>query len=580
MEEFNKSVNLYQQVDFPSFDQTGANAHDDSSIGLMELSLNLRNHLNSLKSIKKNFSRRFDGLILSSEKKDYGREGINFEQKYEELKKKYDELQEVYNKHVNETIHELQKARQEYERRIKSLKDELEQKNNYIDLIKQGHLQAQEKNNALEARITSLEQLNSTLSLQLKEKSKELSGSIDNVGNNVISRSRDLVNMKSDFTRIVDRIGALEDIIKNLREAKKQDSEALEELTQKNEDLKAENFQILLENKKLKNEMEDFTTKFSSLDKSFIERKQKTEEFINSLIGYKQSFEIINQVQLDLDNVCEPLKDQNKRLLEEKEKLVEENRQLKLELKDSVTSKPTTMEVEEDEKQIADKKESVPRGIDESFYFEIMAKLKTFEKETENKDKEIHDLKSDLDELKTRNIELEAKVIGMNRSPSRRANNDQFLSVEPEAILENSPNMRRNASHVSQDPSEKKSTFENEEQKRSEKEISKQNQDAIEEEPVKDARLKIERKPKQIKKVTNAFNPFNAILICPNCGLIIKKGDKNTQDCSKCHTCVHEKCLGVKGKDALCNPCNKKFGKSTEDQIEQEDDGEQKDNSQ
>jgi len=108
--------------------------------------------------------------------------------------------------------------------------------------------------------------------------------------------------MKSDFTRIVDRIGALEDIIKNLREAKKQDNEALEELAQKNEDLKAENFQVLLENKKLKNEMEDFTTKFSSLDKSFIERKQKTEEFINSLIEYKQSFEIINQVQLDLDN--------------------------------------------------------------------------------------------------------------------------------------------------------------------------------------------------------------------------------------------------------------------------------------
>ncbi len=57
MEEFNKTGNLYQQLDFPSFDQPGGNAHDDSSLGLMELSLNLRNHLHSLKSIKKNFSK-------------------------------------------------------------------------------------------------------------------------------------------------------------------------------------------------------------------------------------------------------------------------------------------------------------------------------------------------------------------------------------------------------------------------------------------------------------------------------------------------------------------------------------------
>jgi len=35
--------------------------------------------------------------------------GINYEQKYEELKKKYDELQEVYNKHVNETMQEVKK---------------------------------------------------------------------------------------------------------------------------------------------------------------------------------------------------------------------------------------------------------------------------------------------------------------------------------------------------------------------------------------------------------------------------------------------------------------------------------------
>ena len=64
MEEFNKSGNLYQQLDFPSFDQHGGNAQDDSSLGLMELSLNLRNHLNSLKSIKKNFSRYNTDLVL------------------------------------------------------------------------------------------------------------------------------------------------------------------------------------------------------------------------------------------------------------------------------------------------------------------------------------------------------------------------------------------------------------------------------------------------------------------------------------------------------------------------------------
>jgi len=38
------------------------------------------------------------------------------------------------------------------------LKDEVEQKNNYLEIVKQGHIQAQEKKNALEARITSLEQ--------------------------------------------------------------------------------------------------------------------------------------------------------------------------------------------------------------------------------------------------------------------------------------------------------------------------------------------------------------------------------------------------------------------------------------
>jgi len=128
-----------------------------------------------------------------------------------------------------------------------------------------------------------------------------------------------------------------------------------------------------------------------------------------------------------------------------------------------------------------------------------------------------------VDEIKSRNIELETKVIALNRSPSRRANNDQYLSVEPaENFIENSPVIRKN-------PSQNQS----EEHKEIEKEQPKPVERIVEE--TEDERLKIARKPKQIKKQNNPFNPFNAIMICPNCGLIIKKGDKNVQDCSKCH---------------------------------------------
>ena len=58
MENFNnKPENPYQHLDFPSFDHPSTNNQEDTSIGLVELSLNLRNQLNSLKSIKKNFTR-------------------------------------------------------------------------------------------------------------------------------------------------------------------------------------------------------------------------------------------------------------------------------------------------------------------------------------------------------------------------------------------------------------------------------------------------------------------------------------------------------------------------------------------
>jgi hypothetical protein len=57
METFsNGSLSHIKHADYPSFEQGAATNPDDSSLGLMELSLNLRNQLNSLKSIKKNFS--------------------------------------------------------------------------------------------------------------------------------------------------------------------------------------------------------------------------------------------------------------------------------------------------------------------------------------------------------------------------------------------------------------------------------------------------------------------------------------------------------------------------------------------
>ena len=143
--------------------------------------------------------------------------------------------------------------------------------------------------------------------------------------------------------RLVEKVDTFEDTIRNLKEGRKQDNNLLEEMKQKNEDLKTENFQLLIENKKLKNEMEDFTRKFSSMDKCYLERRQKTDEFINTLVGYQNSFQVINQVHLDLENsrilnatnfnfvlVFEPLKEQNRRLLEEKAKLLEENANLKL----------------------------------------------------------------------------------------------------------------------------------------------------------------------------------------------------------------------------------------------------------
>jgi len=52
-----KLLNPFQHLDFPSFDQSTTNNPDESILEMEQLSLNLRNQLNSLKSIRKNFSR-------------------------------------------------------------------------------------------------------------------------------------------------------------------------------------------------------------------------------------------------------------------------------------------------------------------------------------------------------------------------------------------------------------------------------------------------------------------------------------------------------------------------------------------
>lgn len=582
MENFNnKPVDPYQHLDFPSFDHPSTNNQDDSSIGLVELSLNLRNQLNSLKSIKKNFTRRFDNLLMSSEKKDPIREyethfdvaltgsrgSNNYEQKYNDLKAKHDELEEVHQNLIEETQKTLRESKLGYEKEIKALKDELVQKNNYIDIMRQSQVQTQEKVNLMETRIASLEQLNSTLTTQLKEKAKDLSGSIDGVNNSMTSRSRDMTGMKNEFTRLVERVANLEDIIKNLREGKKQDMEALQELKNKNEELRTENFELLVQKKKLSNELGEANDKFSKMDKCLVERRQKTDEFINTLSRYESSFQVINQVNLDLETIFEPLKEQNRKLLAEKERLSEENRNMKVRLaKAEENGDSTRMEVEgakggkgsavSDQSSV---KEAASRGIDISFYTEIMEKLKEFEKQIATRDKEKQDLQNELDEIKSRNLELETKIISMNRSP-RGKSHGQFLSVEIDSHVATSPRRK----NVAPSPQNSEANRGGETDRETKDNEGKENQEAMEEEGEKDARLKITRKPKQIKK-PSTMNLFTGIIICPNCSLIVKKSDKSAKCCTKCQGTIHELCAGDQKGDVMCGPCQKKHKKTAQE---------------
>lgn len=175
-------------------------------------------------------------------------------------------------------------------------------------------------------------------------------------------------------------------------------------------------------------------------------------------------------------------------------------------------------------------KEAVSRGIDITFYMEIMEKLKDFEKQIATKDKEKQDLQNELEEIKSRNLELETKIISINRSPKKKGY-DQFLSVEVDSHshMATSPRRKNNVpspqnSEVNRGTETDRETKDNE---------GKENQETMEEEGEKDARLKITRKPKQIKK-PSTMNLFTGIIICPNCSLIVKKSDKTAKACTKC----------------------------------------------
>ena len=141
-----------------------------------------------------------------------------------------------------------------------------------------------------------------------------------------------------------------------------------------------------------------------------------------------------------------------------------------------------------------------------------------------------------IDELNAKNLELETRIISMNRSPKNKSeNNGQFLTVDFEPQSGTSPRRKNNARKDSAEASDNKKTADKEdESKQADNEAQKDNKDEndeLENEP----RLKITRKPKQTKKNTNTFNLLTGITICSNCNLIIKKSDKNA-DCSKCHS--------------------------------------------
>jgi len=194
-----------------------------------------------------------------------------------------------------------------------------------------------------------------------------------------------------------------------------------------------------------------------------------------------------------------------------------------------------------------------------------------------------------IDELKGRNLELETKIISINRSPQKKESSyGQFLTIENEARGGTSPGWRKLDLQNSQSNSEMKKNSEREEEnKEATRDSTRDQQDAMEEET--DARLKIQKKPKQAKKNATSLNFLTGINICPNCSLIIKKSDKSVKECSKCQgiislfffnlikVCIHEKCADEqKGKDLYCNPCHEKLKKLAPEPIDDEENNNKK----
>src|SRR5688572_9920620 len=114
-------------------------------------------------------------------------------------------------------------------------------------------------------------------------------------------KQRDIQYIKGDFQKVLDRIGNLEETLKSLREAKKKDNETIENLNKSVDELKNENFTLLIDNKKLRNELEDLENKDDGIGKWFSDRREKANKFVNTVMGYENSFQVIDQVHLDLE---------------------------------------------------------------------------------------------------------------------------------------------------------------------------------------------------------------------------------------------------------------------------------------
>lgn len=89
--------------------------------------------------------------------------------------------------------------------------------------------------------------------------------------------------------------------MKTLKEAKKKDSESIDQLTKSFQELQNENFNLLVENKKLKNQITDMSNQNESLNRWFMERKEKSNQFINEIATHNTTIQHLSQTQNDID---------------------------------------------------------------------------------------------------------------------------------------------------------------------------------------------------------------------------------------------------------------------------------------